>query len=95
MIKGTTKSGFEFELADGIGSDFRVVEAIADADSEDASIKLRGTVGLVRLLLGENGKKRLYRFLTEKTGGVPTDAVLSEVTEILTIAGEKSKEAKN
>lgn len=95
MISGVTKSGFAFEVPDGIESDFRVLEAIADADSEDASAKLRGTVELVRLLLGEEGKKRLYSKLRAECGSVPTEKVIEEVTEILQLAGERSKAAKN
>ena len=95
MIAGTTKSGFQFEVPDGIGNDFRIVEAIADADSGDESERLRGTVDLVRLLLGEDGKKALYRHLAEICGSVPTDRVIEEVTEILKLARERSKEVKN
>lgn len=95
MTTGVTKSGFAFEVPEGIENDFRVLEAIADADSEDASAKLRGTVELVRLLLGEDGKKRLYRKLRAECGSVPTEKVIAEVTEILQIAGERSKPIKN
>lgn len=94
MISGVTKSGFAFEVPEDIETDFRVIEAIADADSEDASDKLRGMVHLVRLLLGENGKNRLYSKLRTECGSVPTEKVLAEVTEILQIAGERSKAVK-
>lgn len=95
MIQGVTKSGFAFEVDEGIGSDFRVMEALADADSTDASAKLSGTVALVRLLLGEDGKQRLYRKLRAEYGSVPTEKVVAEVTEILQIAGDRSKTVKN
>lgn len=95
MIKGKTTSGFKFEVNDGIGNDFRVLEAIADADSEDESAKVRGTVELVRVLLGKDGKASLYRHLEKIHGSVPTDAVLAEVTEILKISREESKAVKN
>lgn len=95
MISVTTKSGFTAEVNEGIGNDFRVVEAIADADSGDESRMLRGTVDLVRLMLGENGKKALYAHLEAKHGSVPVEAVISEVTEILTLAREQSKAVKN
>ena len=95
MISGTTKSGFKFEVADGIGNDFRIVEAIADSDSDDESAQVRGTVNLVRLVLGEAGKKALYKHLAETCGSVPTSRVIEEVTEIFQIARERSKEAKN
>lgn len=94
MIKGTTKSGFAFEVSEGIGNDFRVLEAIADADNEDESVKVRGAVELVRLILGD-GKKALYKHLEAAHGGVPVDAVLSEVVEILTACREQSKAVKN
>lgn len=94
MITGTTKSRFRFSLRDGAADDFRVVEALADADSGDASAVLRGTVQLVRLLLGEDGKAALYEHLISLHGSVPTARVSEEITEILTLARER-KEIKN
>ena len=95
MIKGTTKNGFAFEVSEGIGNDFRVLEAIADADSADASANLRGTVALVRLLLGEKGKERLYRHLQTDSGEVPSGAVIDTVAEIVTIVKDMRPEVKN
>ena len=94
MIKGTTKSGFAFEVNEGISNDFRVLEAIADADSEDESAKVRGSVELVRLILGD-GKKALYKHLEGIHGSVPVDVVIAEVVEILTACREQSKAVKN
>lgn len=95
MIQGTTKSGFAYEIDESLADDFRLVEAIADADSDDASDKLRGTVNLVRLLLGEKGKKALYKHLQETRGSVPTEAVIEAATEIMQAAREKSAALKN
>ena len=95
MVNGETKSGFKFEINEGIGTDFRVMEAIVDSESEDASDRLRGAVELVRYVLGADGKKALYDHLYGIYGTVPTDKVLGEVTEILQIARDKSKEIKN
>ena len=95
MIEGTTRSGYAFTVDEGIGTDFRVLEAIADADSGDESEKLRGTVNLVRLMLGDGGKRALYKHLEAIHGSVPIDAVIGEVTEILTIARDRSKTIKN
>lgn len=94
MVTGTTKSGFRFTLREGAAEDFRVVEALADADSGDASAVLRGTVQLVRLLLGEDGKRALYDHLIAQHGSVPTARVSEEITEILTLAREH-REVKN
>lgn len=94
MITGTTKSGFSFAVSEDIGSDFRIMEAIADAESEDASEKLRGTVNLVRAVLGNSGKRALYRHVM-KDGVVPSEAVAEEITEILQIAKEKQRTVKN
>lgn len=94
MVTGTTKSGFRFSIRDGVAEDFRVVEALADADSGDASAVLRGTVQLVRLLLGDDGKAALYDHLISLHGSVPTARVSEEITEILTLAREH-REVKN
>lgn len=94
MIEGTTKSGFSYAVNDGISEDFRVVEALADADSADASEQLRGSVALVRLMLGEDGKQALYAHLLAKYGSVPTARVSEEITEIL-LAAKDNKKVKN
>ena len=71
-----------------------MVEALADADSGDASAQLRGSVALVRLLLGEDGKQALYSHLLGQCGSVPTKRVTEEITDILTAARER-RDVKN
>lgn len=83
MIKGKTKSGFKYELDERIKSDWRVLEAITDTESEDASVMMRGIKDLANLLLGDN-KQKLFEHISKKNDGfVPSESVIAELTEIL------------
>lgn len=86
-MKGTTRSGFEFEVADDIINDMELFEALCDLDAGDA----RAVVPVCRIVLGGQ-KKALYDHLRTENGRVPVDKVSEEIFDILTAlkAGKKS-----
>lgn len=79
MLKGTTKSGFAFEIGDDRCNNMELLDALADVDAGDAA--QLSTV--VRLLLPGDSRKALYEHLRTEKGNVPVDAVINEVREIL------------
>ena len=95
MIRGTTPSGFAFEVNENLLTDFRFVEALADMESEDAGAVARGSVAAVDLIFGRQGKKALYAHVTAADGTIPTERVMEELTEILKFAGEQERGIKN
>ncbi len=78
MVKGVTRSGFEFEVAEDIVNDMELFEALCDLDSGDA----RAIVPVCRAVLGDQ-KKALYAHIRNEAGRVPVDKVAEEIADIL------------
>ena len=79
MIKGTTKSGFEYQISDEALNDYEVFEALCELDG-GRTTKLPM---LLSLLLGENQAKTLKEHLRQKNGRVPLTAMVDEIQDIL------------
>lgn len=77
MIKGKTKSGFEFQLEEHVLDNMELLDAIVEADENPAMIPK-----IVNMVLGKEGKKRLYDHLRTGKGNVPIMSVAAEVAEI-------------
>lgn len=78
MIKGTTKSGFEFELEDEVLDDYELLEAICSVDHGNYS----DVAKLVEMLLGEEQKEKLKAYLKSKDGKVRTTAIMNEISDM-------------
>ena len=90
MITGTTKGGFEFELADHVHEDYEVVEALVKffrRTSYDNFIAF--TEQMFRG--AEDCEKRAREFLRERDGFVSTEAMQELVFDIW----NSSKDLKN
>lgn len=94
MIKGTTKSGFDYEVNEKILGDWRFLHAMADANSGDAERQLEGMVALPVLLLGRSGEARLCKHL-EEDGIVDRLKVAAALGEIIQAVKLQSNQAKN
>lgn len=77
MIKGKTTSGFDFQLEEHVLDNMELLDAIVEADENPALIPK-----IVNMVLGKEGKKRLYDHLRTEMGNVPIMAVAAEVAEI-------------
>lgn len=89
MIKGTTKSGFKFQIDPADVNDMEFIEVLADLESDITKLP-RAIV----MALGADQKKKLYGHVRTENGKVPVDAVMELFDEILTIANEEN-ETKN
>lgn len=85
MLKGKTKSGFEYEVSDVAMNNYELVEVLAEVDKNPLLLPR-----LVKMLLGEDQKKRLIDHVRTTDGNVPIDAVSNEIMEIF-----QSGKAKN
>lgn len=90
MIKGKTRSGFEFSVSRRILDDWRFTLAIADAESKDPSRSVQGSVNCVRLLLGDQ-EESLYAHIAEADGTIPKDKIGEEVADIIKELGKTQK----
>lgn len=85
-VKGTTASGFSYEIDLDVFNDMRFFEALTKADANAAHLP-----ELIRLLLGDDGKEKLYEHHTNAEGRVPADRVMTDVLEII----QSVKQGKN
>lgn len=89
MVKGETKSGFKFEIDPAEVNDIEFLERLGEA-GEDVSKMPR----IMKEILGEDQRKRMYDHIRNEKGKVPIDEAMDIFTEILTIANE-ARETKN
>lgn len=94
MISGKTKNGFEFEVNENIGKDFRIVVATARLNSDDTLEKVAGTYDFVTAILGKSGLAKLINFAVEKCGFADTEFILEEAKEILEFVTSKDPDVK-
>lgn len=85
MLKGKTKSGFEFEVTDDTLNNYELLEVLSEVDGNPLLVPK-----LVNVLLGEPQKKKLMEHLRKANGTVPTEAVSTEIMEIFE-SGNKLK----
>ena len=76
-MKGTTSSGFAFDLPDDVMNDMELFEDLRDMDRGDAT----AMVSVVQRLMGDQ-KRALYDHLRTESGRVPIDKVTDEILEI-------------
>lgn len=76
-MKGTLKSGFEFEVADDVCDNMELLDAVVDADENPLAVSK-----IVKLLLGEDQRRALYDHLRDESGRVPVLSVSNAVAEI-------------
>ncbi len=82
---GTTSSGFNFSSNGRVVNDWRFVRALTAIEKGDDVEKLYASAQLVNLLLGDKGEAALCKHVAEADGTVPTDKLMKEVGEILSL----------
>lgn len=87
MITGKTANGFAFELDEKALDDMNLIDALAEASTNDPLQFSR----VIRLLLGDAQRKRLYDTLKDEAGRVPIERVSQAVSEIFSAAGNVGK----
>lgn len=87
MISGKTESGFKFQIDDQALNDMELIEELLKVDSGD----ITALPGVLKALLGEKQKKKLYDHVRTDAGRVPMDLLAKEVTDIF----KASKTVKN
>lgn len=85
MLKGKTKSGFEFEVQDDALNNYELIEVLADVDTNPLLLPK-----LVKMLLGNEQKAKLTDHVRTETGTVPLDKISAEIMEIFQ-SGQKTK----
>lgn len=86
-MKGTTRTGFAFEVDENAFNDMEVVDVLS-SEEMDATYKMSF---LVNRMLGTKQKKALYDHLRDASGRVPVDAVEREMEDIFAAFGQQGK----
>ena len=87
MYKGTTKSGFEYEVDEGVFDDMELIDALADVNSGRDGLQM--TVA-VRKIFDPDQLKRLYDHVRNEKGRVPTEPIMDIITEIVEAGAGKN-----
>lgn len=86
-MKGTTKSGFEYEIAESAFENMELIDALAEAGGENPLAISK----VCLLVFGREQRDRLYNHLRQKDGTVPFMEVSNTISEIFTAKGEAGK----
>lgn len=89
MVSGKTESGFKFEIDPSRVDDMEFLERLGEADNDITKMP-----GIMKEILGEDQRSKLYDHMRKEDGHVPIGATIEEFQEILTIANQAA-ETKN
>lgn len=78
MIKGITKSGFNYAVSKDRLNDYELVEQLAELEENPFIL-----VKVIKGILGEEQTNKLKNHLRKENGTVPADKMEAAVTEIL------------
>ena len=78
MIKGNTKSGFEFEIDENVFDDWELIEKFRAIEKGEDSL----VVDVIEQILGIEQKERLKEFIRDKNGKVSASGMEMELEEI-------------
>lgn len=77
LLKGTTKSGFKFELDQERLNNYELLESISEIDENPLAI-----TKVLDLLLGKKEKNRLKEHIRNDEGIISVDKMTDEITEM-------------
>ena len=87
MIKIKTSNEFEFELDENVFDNMELIDALAECEDNELAM-----TKVCTLILGKEGKKKLYEHLRKEDGRVPVQDVIDTIKEIFeTQSGEDGK----
>ena len=82
---GTTKSGFKFSIKESAIDDMELVDLLARSAEDFLALP-----AIIKKLLGDDQKKKLYDHLKTENGNVPIEAVSNELQEIFELCNAKN-----
>ena len=95
-MKVTSSTGQEYEIPEGLKTDFRFLRAFKRARSGTDEEKFEATVDVVDIVLGsEENVQRFLRDIADESGRVPADRVFAELRSMLDQAAATDAETKN
>lgn len=96
--KGKIECGYEFAIDDERLNDMRAVDALAEMneaiDAGEDWEALRNASWLLKYLLGEKGRRALYKMLEDEDGRVTTEAATEALGQIFEALGDDAKNSE-
>lgn len=80
MIKGTTKSGFDFEVDEAYADDFELLELIGKLGTEPSVV-----AAILTRMLGEEQTKALKEYLRGDNGIIKASLMFEAVDDIINV----------
>lgn len=80
MIRGTTSSGFSYEIDEETLDNMELIDAMAHADAGNPL----AISDVCRLMLGDEMRQALYDHVRTAKGNVPLQKIKDEIIEIFT-----------
>lgn len=87
MKKGTTQSGFNYEIDEKVLDDMELIDAMAASQGEDPT----QISTVVVKIFGTDQRKKLYDHVRADDGRVPITEVANIITEIIESLGDDGK----
>lgn len=86
MIKGKTKTGFEYEISKDVVNNYELLENLAQLEDNPLLLPI-----IVKQVLGEEQAKKLKDHVRNEKGIVQTDKLTNEILDIFQNSGEEIK----
>ena len=86
MIKGKTKSGFEYEISKDVVNDYELLENLAELETNPLILTT-----VIKQVLGVEQAEKLKDHVRNNRGTVPIDKITNEILDIFTNSGEETK----
>ena len=88
MIKGSTESGFEFEIEESVFEDWRFVSTLSELaelenDDNAKEVMFINVMNRITKLMFKDKGKALMKHIEKIYNSVPTDKMLKELVEII------------
>lgn len=90
MRRGTTETGFEFEIDEEDWDDMEFIELMAEVETNALAYPK-----MVERMLGKEQKKRLYDHVRNEKGRVPIEPLKKEIDDIFDSAGQDAKNSES
>lgn len=84
-----TRTGFKFDVSTDALNDMELLDAIVEMQESPADVS--PIVRVLTIVLGKEGKKRLYDHVRTEDGRVPVDKVAEELADIFNALGDSVK----
>lgn len=85
-VIGTTKTGFSFDVDKENLDNMELLEALNEMEENPVVLP-----SICIMILGKDGKRKLYDHLRDEKGRVPVSAVVEEIKDIFEVFGQQGK----